>query len=662
MTDLEPSLEHIAGTRFALKRLLGEGGMGVVYHAVDRERNVEVALKTLRHRNPQDLYRFKLEFRSLQGIAHPNLVRLGELIEDQGRWLFTMELVRGVDFIRYVRPARLGPGWAFSGLGAGRGQDATPPLVDEARLRSTLYQLTQALCTLHRNGKVHRDIKPSNILVSTEGHVKLADFGIARAGTEQTTVAGSSAQKIKGTYPFIAPEIFEGAEPAPSTDVYACAVVLYVLLAGRNPFAAKSPRQTIRLVLDHDPQPIDAIREDVFPGLASALAKALAKDRHARYPDAASFAQALRGISGFDSDAAAEDLARLAAEDFLEPRFAQLLNVTDLTVLEDILNKETPSVLQTPAGQDAQNLLSGHDEDEWSTPTATVLPHEKAIESPGDDNQSRPVDDGVSIEIGKPVAESATARPAIRSQSRSSGAPRSPEQPIGQSGQPVGTGTIPAPSAQSTALVSSRHDRAQSTPSSPRSTVRWIIAATAMSVAALATALVLVLVLIRGGEGRQPAFVVVQAESLPAGATDRAERADAGLAVPATPVAAAPTVYAAVKSSVRPPAKSPGTGKKKLSRSRPTTAQKLSQTFRTRQAAIRACFAEHAVSISGMPQLSVRFRIDMSGTVKSAEVVPDSVARTELGQCIEGVARSTRFGRQDRERGFRIPVTVQLGR
>jgi len=90
--------------RFEVVRLLGEGGMGLVYEVLDRERGLRVALKTLRQLTGDALYRFKNEFRALQDLQHPNLVTLGELIQEEGRWFFTMELVEGVDFVTWVRP------------------------------------------------------------------------------------------------------------------------------------------------------------------------------------------------------------------------------------------------------------------------------------------------------------------------------------------------------------------------------------------------------------------------------------------------------------------------------------------------------------------------------------------------------------------------------
>lgn len=91
--------------RFAVKRRIGAGGMGVVYEALDRHENTRVALKTLRHVSGQALYRLKRELRALQNVEHPNLVHLHELVEEAGQWFFTMELIQGVDFLSYVRPA-----------------------------------------------------------------------------------------------------------------------------------------------------------------------------------------------------------------------------------------------------------------------------------------------------------------------------------------------------------------------------------------------------------------------------------------------------------------------------------------------------------------------------------------------------------------------------
>src|SRR5262245_51765841 len=104
MVESSARPREFGGTsRFGILRQLGAGGMGTVYEAVDREQNTRVALKTLMSLDPQWLLRFKNEFRALQDVHHRNLVSLGELLEHDGRWFFTMELVHGVPFDHYVR-------------------------------------------------------------------------------------------------------------------------------------------------------------------------------------------------------------------------------------------------------------------------------------------------------------------------------------------------------------------------------------------------------------------------------------------------------------------------------------------------------------------------------------------------------------------------------
>jgi len=150
--------------RFEILRPVGRGGMGVVYEALDRERGGRVALKTLQYASADGLLRFKNEFRALQDVQHPNLVRFGELIEDGGQWWLTMELVEGTPFVDHVRPG-------------GR--------LDERRLRAALPQLAAALHALHAHRLVHRDVKPHNVLVSSAGRVVLLDFGLV-AGVAQS--------------------------------------------------------------------------------------------------------------------------------------------------------------------------------------------------------------------------------------------------------------------------------------------------------------------------------------------------------------------------------------------------------------------------------------------------------------------------------------------
>jgi len=244
----------LAGTdRYEVLAPLGQGGMGLVHEARDRQTGTHVALKTLRHLGTRGLLRFKKEFRSLQGISHPNLVQLHELGEADGEWFFTMELVFGTDFDRYVRHldtiVRVVPGGdTEEGAAAPTAGPPTEPTLassgpaapsnvfpyDEDRLRSALWQLVSGLGALHAAGKVHRDIKPSNVLVSREDKVVLVDFGLVKDGAGADSVGGGA---IAGTAAYMAPEQAAGKDIGPAADLYAVGVMLYEVVAGRLPFA-----------------------------------------------------------------------------------------------------------------------------------------------------------------------------------------------------------------------------------------------------------------------------------------------------------------------------------------------------------------------------------------------------------------------------------------
>ena len=268
---VESATEFTGTERFTLRRRLGAGGMGVVYEAHDREMDKVVALKTLTRAEAAHIYRFKREFRTLADVSHPNLVALYELTSEGRHWFFTMELVKGVTFIQYVRPETAGE-LSDSADNTLRGPRAllasetdseaetevfdsshislesgeTRPFddsssllasnykLDESRLRPALRQLAEGVNRLHEMGKLHRDIKPSNVLVTDEGRVVLLDFGLVEdiePELHETLLAG--------TPDYMSPE--QGAQMAISkaSDWYSVGVILYQALTGRLPFRGR---------------------------------------------------------------------------------------------------------------------------------------------------------------------------------------------------------------------------------------------------------------------------------------------------------------------------------------------------------------------------------------------------------------------------------------
>jgi len=244
-------------SRFEVVRRIGEGGMGVVYEALDLERHERVALKTILHHDADTIARVKHEFRALQDIHHPNLVTLRELVADADDVFFTMDLVEGVDLRAWVcgESRRGGPSAGATAIDVrpeadpdtivdltpgGRtpasGVELRAPRAtrgfDESRLRDAFRQIALGLSALHAAGKIHRDVKPSNVKVTPEGRVVLLDFGLVFEVDSRQLTEGH----VVGTPAYMAPEQASTSTVGPAADWYAVGVMLYECLAGRRPF------------------------------------------------------------------------------------------------------------------------------------------------------------------------------------------------------------------------------------------------------------------------------------------------------------------------------------------------------------------------------------------------------------------------------------------
>jgi serine/threonine protein kinase len=207
-------------SRFVPRKKLGTGTFGIVFEAYDSEQQLVLALKVLKQNDPVSLGRFKKEFWTLRELDHPNLVRLYQLFQDRKCWFFTMQLVRGKEFLEYVHALET------------PGKEGTFA-VDGDRLRSALLHLCRGVHALHRSGKIHRDLKPDNILVNQAGTVILLDLGMAR-DLAATPVQQSVA--IVGTAHYLSPEQGCGGLLTEATDWYSVGVILFEALTGKYPF------------------------------------------------------------------------------------------------------------------------------------------------------------------------------------------------------------------------------------------------------------------------------------------------------------------------------------------------------------------------------------------------------------------------------------------
>ncbi len=239
-------LQKLTLGNYLIEKELGRGGMGTVYKALDRKRQLHVALKMLHRGGGTEISRLKHEFRALADLVHPNLVVRDELRYVDRRWFFTMELVEGKHFTQYVRGPheRDGPKTSLTERTPEANDRIEGETTDAAtlrcqaqfvRLRRCLEQLVQGLYALHERGKLHCDVKPSNVLVTSEGRVVLVDFGlVAKLDADPGRTVGESAG---GTLPYMAPEQCTREPPTKASDSYGVGVMLFETLVGRKPFA-----------------------------------------------------------------------------------------------------------------------------------------------------------------------------------------------------------------------------------------------------------------------------------------------------------------------------------------------------------------------------------------------------------------------------------------
>jgi serine/threonine-protein kinase len=256
---------------------LGAGGMGEVYAAKDTRLERDVAIKILPEQflaNPDRRMRFVREARLLAALNHPNIAQIHQLEEDAGIQALVMELV---------------PGETLAGMIA-----SAPRGLTLNHVLAFARQIANALEAAHEKGIVHRDLKPSNIKVTPDGTVKVLDFGLAKAMTDDssdsglrarpTLLEGTNVDAVLGTSAYMSPEQTRGQPVDKRTDIWAFGCVLFEMLTGRRAFSGSSASETAAAILEREPQ-WDRVSQSISPRLQQLVRRCLEKDAKSRLRD-----------------------------------------------------------------------------------------------------------------------------------------------------------------------------------------------------------------------------------------------------------------------------------------------------------------------------------------------------------------------------------------
>jgi eukaryotic-like serine/threonine-protein kinase len=269
---------------YRLLSLLGKGGMGEVYLALDTRLGRKVAIKFLSASTLDDERARKRLLREAQAAAtldHPNICAIHEIGEENGRCFIVMPYVDGETLADVI----------------------TRKGLDVNGVVGAAIQIADALAEAHRHNIVHRDIKPANIIIDSRGQAKVLDFGLAKhlpAFTDEQadapTASVSIAGALVGTMPYMSPEQVRGEKLDARTDVFSLGVLLYEGLSGQQPFTRRSTPETLSAVLTHNPPSLSSIAPDTPPALQKIVARCLAKDKAQRYQTAAEVRDDLRSL------------------------------------------------------------------------------------------------------------------------------------------------------------------------------------------------------------------------------------------------------------------------------------------------------------------------------------------------------------------------------
>ena len=268
--------ELVLNQRYELAARQGSGGMSVIYRALDRSLGRMVAIKILRAsltHDPAFLAKFQQEARSIARMSHPNIVTVHDVGHDRSTHYIVMEMIDGQDLKKIIKA---------------RGALPHEQALDYA------IQICAGLGFAHRSQLVHADVKPQNLLITPDGVLKVADFGIAQAYAD--TLPQMQTEVVWGSPHYFAPEQARGEKPSPASDVYSIGVVMFEMFTGRLPYAGASPSElALAHIQSKVPRAID-VNPAVRPEISAIIAKVMSKRPNDRYKRADQLGHILRRL------------------------------------------------------------------------------------------------------------------------------------------------------------------------------------------------------------------------------------------------------------------------------------------------------------------------------------------------------------------------------